>query len=98
MQAAIKKPIPRDNDASPQPWGLARISHRLPGMIGYLKTTALKTRLYVLDSGIQLKHQEFGGRAVWGKNFIDGAPVSRLINTTLSEYRRLAEPADITQG
>ncbi|KAK7970635.1 hypothetical protein PG988_009708 [Apiospora saccharicola] len=74
VQAAIKNPMPRDDAASPQPWGLARISHRMPGMIGYVKTAAPKTRLYVLDSGIQLKHQEFGGRAVWGKNFIDGAP------------------------
>ncbi|KAK8114582.1 hypothetical protein PG999_006651 [Apiospora kogelbergensis] len=44
------------------------------GMVGYLKTPAQKTRLYVLDTGIQLKHREFGGRALWGKNFIDGAP------------------------
>ncbi|KAK6842019.1 hypothetical protein PG987_002879 [Apiospora arundinis] len=79
VQAAIKKPTPRDeignsNAASPLPWGLARISHRMPGMVGYLKTPAQKTRLYVLDTGIQLKHQEFGGRAIWGKNFIDGSP------------------------
>ncbi|KAK7951373.1 serine protease, partial [Apiospora aurea] len=78
-QAAIKKPAARDdsgnsNAASPPPWGLARISHRMPGMIGYLKTPSPKTRLYVLDTGIQLKHQEFGGRAIWGKTFIDGAP------------------------
>ncbi|KAK8089007.1 peptidase S8/S53 domain-containing protein [Apiospora hydei] len=82
VQAAIKKPVARDdssnsNAASPPPWGLARISHRMPGMIGYLKTSAPKTRLYVLDTGIQLKHQEFGGRAIWGKTFIDGAPVRR---------------------
>ncbi|KAK8056209.1 Subtilisin-like protein [Apiospora rasikravindrae] len=79
VQAAIKKPVPRDDSGnsiatSPPPWGLARISHRPPGMIGYLKTSAPKTRLYVLDTGIQLKHQEFGGRAIWGKTFIDGAP------------------------
>lgn len=85
MQAAIKKPTPRDeignsNAASPLPWGLARISHRMPGMVGYLKTPAQKTRLYVLDTGIQLKHQEFGGRAIWGKNFIDGSPVCRQID------------------
>ncbi|KAK8049627.1 hypothetical protein PG994_011357 [Apiospora phragmitis] len=79
VQAAIKKPVTRDdggnsNAASPPPWGLVRISHRMPGMIGYIKTSAPKTRSYFLDTGIQLKHQEFGGRAVWGKNFIDGAP------------------------
>ncbi|KAF8924225.1 serine protease [Dissophora ornata] len=54
------------------PWGLARISHR--------KTLTLKTykkyihdpnggdgvTVFVIDTGINIKHQEFGGRASWG--------------------------------
>jgi subtilisin family serine protease len=27
--------------------------------------------VYVIDTGIKLTHQEFGGRAVWGANYVD---------------------------
>jgi len=29
--------------------------------------------VYVLDSGIRITHKEFGGRAIWGANFINGS-------------------------
>ncbi|OMH79842.1 Subtilase-type proteinase psp3 [Zancudomyces culisetae] len=61
------------------PWGLARISHRkkltaqtyrtyLFGSTYYQDAT-----VYVLDTGINLKHQEFEGRASWGATFVRNA-------------------------
>ncbi|KAK7421441.1 hypothetical protein QQX98_002139 [Neonectria punicea] len=61
-------------------WGLARISHNsaAPGSFGtgyYYDTTAgTGVRVYVVDTGIRTTHSEFGGRAVWGANFISGSP------------------------
>jgi len=57
-------------------WGLGRISHRLQGFAEYYYDTTAGTgvRVYVLDTGIYTAHQEFGGRAVWGRNFIAGSP------------------------
>ncbi|PVH76642.1 subtilisin-like protein [Cadophora sp. DSE1049] len=57
-------------------WGLGRISHKLRGYFNYIfDTTACQnTRTYILDTGILIGHQEFGGRAVWGANFITGSP------------------------
>jgi subtilisin family serine protease len=62
------------------PWGLARISHKgtEPGSFGtgyYYDTTAgTGVRVYVVDTGIRTTHTEFGGRAIWGANFISGSP------------------------
>jgi subtilisin family serine protease len=61
-------------------WGLARISHKAtgPGSFGtgyYYDTTAGSgVRVYVVDTGIRTTHSEFGGRALWGANFISGSP------------------------
>jgi cerevisin len=62
------------------PWGLARISHR--GRLNsknqgeYLHDTnaGQGINVYVLDSGINIHHRDFGGRAKWGANFIPGSP------------------------
>jgi subtilisin family serine protease len=61
------------------PWGLARISqvYNSAGVDTryYYDTTAgAGTTVYVLDSGIRTTHKEFGGRALWGANFISGSP------------------------
>lgn len=61
------------------PWGLARISHRhrnhsSPDTYHYSDSAGRGARVYVIDTGIRVSHQEFGGRAVWGANFIDGSP------------------------
>ncbi|CAK9442362.1 uncharacterized protein LODBEIA_P61050 [Lodderomyces beijingensis] len=55
------------------PWGLARVSHRQPLSLGsfdqYLYDTdgGEGVTAYVIDTGVNVKHVEFQGRAVWGK-------------------------------
>ncbi|KAI5463872.1 peptidase S8/S53 domain-containing protein [Mariannaea sp. PMI_226] len=63
------------------PWGLARISHKDGGNTGsfgsgyyYDNSAGSGVRVYVIDTGIRLTHQEFEGRAIWGANFITGSP------------------------
>ncbi|KFX98298.1 hypothetical protein V490_02368 [Pseudogymnoascus sp. VKM F-3557] len=60
------------------PWGLDRISHRNGTSEGkeeyrYDSSAGEGTTIYVVDSGINIKHEEFGGRAVWGKNYVEGS-------------------------
>ncbi|KAL5348785.1 Subtilisin-like protease 2 [Pseudogymnoascus australis] len=57
------------------PWGLGRISHRSPGSTSYVYDTSAGsgTSVYVVDTGIYVGHSQFGGRAVWGANFISGS-------------------------
>lgn len=57
------------------PWGLGRISHRARGSTQYVRdsTDGQGTRIYVVDTGIYTQHSQFGGRAVWGANFISGS-------------------------
>ncbi|KAI1264278.1 subtilisin-like protease [Xylariaceae sp. FL1019] len=58
------------------PWGLSRISHRLPNTTGYVdvddsQLNVLPSKAYVIDTGIRTTHLEFRyGRAVWGTNFV----------------------------
>ena len=58
------------------PWGLARISHRYSGSSDYYydSTAGASVLVYVIDTGIRTTHVEFGGRAVWGANFITDSP------------------------
>jgi subtilisin family serine protease len=60
------------------PWGLSRINHRTVGGTGYsVKATGAKVTAYIIDSGIEYTHPDFGGRAVPGFDAIhdghDGA-------------------------
>jgi subtilisin family serine protease len=54
-------------------WGLDRIDQRdLPLDTSYTYgTTASSVRAYVVDSGIRLGHDDFGGRAEYGHDFVD---------------------------
>ncbi|MDW5328229.1 S8 family serine peptidase [Plantactinospora sp. KLBMP9567] len=59
-------------------WGLDRIDRRplaLDNSYTY-PTTGSGIRAYVIDTGIRLTHQTFGGRAVSGFDAIDGGPAS----------------------
>ncbi|KAJ3105754.1 serine protease [Phlyctochytrium planicorne] len=53
------------------PWGLGRISH-LDGIVGkdkdyvYYEADGQNVTVYVVDTGINIEHVEFEGRAVWG--------------------------------
>ncbi|KAK3346930.1 peptidase S8/S53 domain-containing protein [Lasiosphaeria hispida] len=53
------------------PWGLGRISHRIPGSSDYVydNSGGEGIRVYVVDTGIMTSHTDFGGRAIHGANF-----------------------------
>ena len=54
---------------SSPPWGLDRIDERalqLDGTFYYGSSTGANARVYVLDTGVRISHQDFGGRAVAG--------------------------------
>ncbi|MFJ4845031.1 MULTISPECIES: S8 family peptidase [unclassified Streptomyces] len=53
------------------PWGLTRINNRALGGTGFsVKATGAKVTAYVVDSGIEFSHPDFGGRAVPGYDAI----------------------------
>lgn len=56
--------------------GLATISHREPGSNEYIydESAGAGTTVYVVDSGIQLDHPEFEGRATHGFNAMQTVP------------------------
>ncbi|KFZ10386.1 hypothetical protein V502_08151 [Pseudogymnoascus sp. VKM F-4520 (FW-2644)] len=56
-------------------WGLGRISHKAAGSNSYVYdgTAGEGSTVYVVDTGIYIEHEEFEGRATWGKNFIEGS-------------------------
>ncbi|KAL2753095.1 hypothetical protein ACRALDRAFT_1045100 [Sodiomyces alcalophilus JCM 7366] len=55
------------------PWGLARLSSDFPGASSYAydDSAGAGTCAYVVDTGIDVNHPDFGGRATWGSNFVD---------------------------
>ncbi|EUC44969.1 hypothetical protein COCMIDRAFT_96859 [Bipolaris oryzae ATCC 44560] len=57
------------------PYGLGRISHREPGIRDYVfdSSAGEDTFIYVIDTGVNTEHTEFGGRATLGKSFIAGS-------------------------
>lgn len=49
------------------PWGLTRINQRAMGGTGYsVRATGAKVSAYIIDTGIDYAHPDFGGRAVPG--------------------------------
>ncbi|KAK2859928.1 subtilisin-like serine protease, partial [Arthroderma sp. PD_2] len=62
--------IQQDNVPS---WGLARVGSKEAGGTTYYydDTAGEGTTAYVIDTGTDINHGEFGGRAVWGNNFAD---------------------------
>lgn len=57
------------------PYGLGRISHREPGTRDYVfdSSAGEDTFIYVIDTGVNTEHTDFGGRATLGKSFISGS-------------------------
>lgn len=54
------------------PWGLVRLSHKKKPLFfdqsyGYPPSAGKRVNVYVIDTGINIDHKEFGGRASWGK-------------------------------
>ncbi|KAI8147331.1 peptidase S8/S53 domain-containing protein [Fennellomyces sp. T-0311] len=60
------------------PWGLARISHREPislrnfNKYSYENQGGEGIKVFVIDTGINVDHNDFGGRAEWGVTIPDG--------------------------
>jgi cerevisin len=57
------------------PWGLARISHlKVNTSTEYLytQTAGSNVTVFVIDTGINIHHEDFEGRAVWGKTIPSG--------------------------
>lgn len=53
------------------PWGLTRINNRALGGTGFsVRATGAKVTSYIVDSGIEFSHPDFGGRAVPGYDAI----------------------------
>lgn len=55
-------------------WGIDRVDQRalpLNGTFTYTRTGA-GVKVYIIDTGIRLSHQQFGGRATTGTDIIDG--------------------------
>jgi subtilisin family serine protease len=67
--------IYKATDTQPSPiWNLDRIDqHSLPLNHSYTyPSTASNVHAYVIDTGIRITHTEFGGRASYGYNSLDG--------------------------
>lgn len=70
------KPVPLPSTAAQRmggftPWGLTRINNRALGGSGFsVKATGAKVTAYIVDSGIEFSHPDFGGRAVPGYDAI----------------------------
>jgi subtilisin family serine protease len=58
---------------NPPSWGLDRIDQRnLPLNNSYtFPTTASNVHIYILDTGIRTTHNDFGGRAIHGRDAVD---------------------------
>lgn len=60
------------------PWGLSRISHREALGLGnynkylYDDDAGEGVTAYVIDTGVNIEHEQFGGRAVWGATIPNG--------------------------
>ncbi|KAF9187155.1 hypothetical protein BGZ50_002114 [Haplosporangium sp. Z 11] len=62
---------------SPPSWGLTRTSQRqrnLSAPYYYQDAAGQGVTAYVIDTGINTAHVDFGGRATMGANFIQGSP------------------------
>lgn len=62
------------------PWGLDRIDQAnlpLNGTYTYPDTAGGGTTVYVLDTGVRISHQQLGGRASYGYDFVDNDAVAQ---------------------
>ncbi|KAI0597288.1 peptidase S8/S53 domain-containing protein [Biscogniauxia sp. FL1348] len=61
-------------------WGLGTISHRASGSTSYIYDTSAGagTYAYIVDSGVLISHNQFGGRASLGYNAVGGQHTDTL--------------------
>ncbi|MFJ9523711.1 S8 family serine peptidase [Kitasatospora sp. NPDC101801] len=63
------------SQSAPPSWGLDRIDQRRPPMtdrFDYPTTAGKGVTVYVVDTGVRISHEEFGGRASYGFDAVDG--------------------------
>ncbi|GAA1163361.1 subtilisin family serine protease [Kitasatospora gansuensis] len=64
----------------PPSWGLDRIDRRrlpLDSRYGYPDTAGRGVTAYIVDTGVMIEHNDFGGRASYGYDFIDNDNVAQ---------------------
>ena len=78
-RAKARKPRNPSTTAS---WGLDRIDQRARPLSGTFNTTATGNGVtaYVVDTGIRITHQQFGSRAVYGTDTVDGDGIASDCN------------------
>jgi subtilisin family serine protease len=66
------------SQSTPPSWGLDRIDQTTPVLnrTYTYPTTAADVTAYIVDTGIDISHQEFGGRASYGYDFVDNDAVA----------------------
>ncbi|MDX3236091.1 S8 family peptidase [Streptomyces sp. ME03-5709C] len=72
-QIAVPRPAPQEAAAAAEvSWGLARIGSRArDGAAFSVRATGATVTSYVIDTGIDFAHEEFGGRAVAGFDAVE---------------------------
>ncbi|WP_328851137.1 S8 family serine peptidase [Micromonospora globbae] len=73
----VMKASATGTQTNPPSWGLDRIDQASPKLnrsYTYPSTSASNVRAYVLDTGINIAHQDFGGRASHGFNAVPDQP------------------------
>ncbi|MBC9711446.1 S8 family peptidase [Streptomyces sp. TRM66268-LWL] len=90
----------------PPSWGLDRIDQTDPPLDSsytWPESAGAGVKVYVLDTGVRISHQDFGGRAHNGWDFIDGDPVAEdgfghgthVAGTIAGEQYGVAKQAEI---
>lgn len=64
----VKTTFLNDEKQTNPPWNLAMLTgdYKI-----YDYSNSLNSTVYIIDTGIDIKHKEFEGRAIWGNNFVD---------------------------